>query len=421
MIKQYFKQAWQLIKQHKLFSAIYIAGTALGISMVMIMAILNYVKTADISPEINRSRLLYVKSVSMSPVDTLRFKYTNSGQLSYKAAKEFFIPLKTPERVSVMMENNDFASLPDNENLVKVKNKGVDTNYWKIFQFRFIKGKPFSEADHAGDGEAENEHRALGSLGQILCCPLVGLLDQTPGQPVLVHRIILQFLAQKIGDQGAQENGQETAGDGDQQQLDVIDPLLLQFGGEKDHRRRDGRGGDGNLRGHGGDGQRSRRPDTGPLGHLGDHRQGHEGGMAGAGKHGHHIGDDRRQEGDVLRLAFQHPLGQLDQVVEPPRFLHGGDGGNHPHDDENDVGGDGARLDPEDHSQHQHAEAAGKTDTDAAEPRPQPYEEQHHQQFNYPHILSPPGRVVIALSASCRSPPKSPHPFTGRTVRVSRL
>ncbi len=147
MIKQYFKQAWQLIKQHKLFSAIYIAGTALGISMVMIMAILNYVKTADISPEINRSRLLYVKSVSMSPVDTLRFKYTNSGQLSYKAAKEFFIPLKTPERVSVMMENNDFASLPDNENLVKVKNKGVDTNYWKIFQFRFIKGKPFSEAD----------------------------------------------------------------------------------------------------------------------------------------------------------------------------------------------------------------------------------------------------------------------------------
>ena len=147
MIKQYFKQAWQLIKQHKLFSAIYVAGTALGISLVMVMAILNYVKTANIAPEINRSRLLYAKSASMSPVDTVRFKYTNSGQLSYKAAKELFMPLKTPERVSVMMENDDFASLPNNENLVKVKNKGVDTNYWKIFQFRFIKGKPFSEAD----------------------------------------------------------------------------------------------------------------------------------------------------------------------------------------------------------------------------------------------------------------------------------
>lgn len=143
----YFKQAWQLIKQHKLFSAIYIAGTALGISMVMVMAIMDYVKTADISPEINRSRLLYAKSASMAPVDTVRFKYINSGSLSYKAAKKLFLPLKTPERVSVMMENSNFASLPYSENLFHVKNKGVDVNYWKIFQFRFIKGKPFSEAD----------------------------------------------------------------------------------------------------------------------------------------------------------------------------------------------------------------------------------------------------------------------------------
>ncbi|MDD2264224.1 MAG: ABC transporter permease [Bacteroidales bacterium] len=149
MIKQYFKQAWQLLKQNKLFSAIYIIGTALGISMVMVMAIINYVKTADISPEINRSRMLYAKSGAMAPVDTVRFKYTNSGSLSYKAAKELFIPLKTPERVSVMMENDDFASLPTSENLLKVKNKGVDTDYWKIFQFKFVKGKPFSDADFA--------------------------------------------------------------------------------------------------------------------------------------------------------------------------------------------------------------------------------------------------------------------------------
>ena len=61
MIKQYFKQAWQLIKQNRLFSSIYIAGTALGISMVMIMAILNYVKTANIYPETNRNRTMYVE------------------------------------------------------------------------------------------------------------------------------------------------------------------------------------------------------------------------------------------------------------------------------------------------------------------------------------------------------------------------
>lgn len=147
MIKQYFKQAWQLIKQHKLFSAIYISGTALGISMVMVLAITHYVKTANIAPEVNRDRMMYAKSASVSPVDTARFKYTNSGHFSYKAAKEIFMPLKTPECISVMMENEDFASLPHNQQLIKVKNKGVDTNYWKIFQFQFVKGKPFSDAD----------------------------------------------------------------------------------------------------------------------------------------------------------------------------------------------------------------------------------------------------------------------------------
>lgn len=147
MLKQYFKQAWQLIKQHKLFSAIYIAGTALGISMVMVLAITQYVKTANITPEVNRDRMMYAKSASMSPVDTVRFKYTNSGHLSYKAAKEIFMPLKTPQSISVMMENENFASLPNNQHLIKVKNKGVDTNYWKIFQFQFVTGKPFSDAD----------------------------------------------------------------------------------------------------------------------------------------------------------------------------------------------------------------------------------------------------------------------------------
>ena len=145
----HFKQAWQLIKQHKLFSAIYIAGTALGISMVMVLAILNYVKTADMAPESNRSRTMYVKSISMIPMDTVRFTYNSSGEMSYKAAKEFFLSLKTPECVSIMSSGSNFASLPNNDNLFRIRNRHVDTHYWKIFNFRFLAGKPFSEADYS--------------------------------------------------------------------------------------------------------------------------------------------------------------------------------------------------------------------------------------------------------------------------------
>ena len=148
MIKQYFRQAWQLIKQHKLFSAIYIAGTALGISMVMVMAILNYVKTSDISPEINRSRMMYMKSLTMIPADTVRF-YNSSYGLSYKAVRLLCLPLKTPEAISVTTTSHGFASLPSDDNLINAWSRYVDTGYWKMFNFSFLAGKPFSDAEFA--------------------------------------------------------------------------------------------------------------------------------------------------------------------------------------------------------------------------------------------------------------------------------
>lgn len=147
MTNQYFKQAWQLIKQNKLYSAIYIAGTAMGISMVMVLAILNNLKTANIYPEMNRNRLMYARSIEVSPVDTVRFKYKNYSSLSYKAARLLFMPLQTPEKVSIMISGSDFASLPNDNNLITVKMRSVDTNYWDVFSFRFLSGKPFSDAD----------------------------------------------------------------------------------------------------------------------------------------------------------------------------------------------------------------------------------------------------------------------------------
>ncbi|HZJ73706.1 MAG TPA: ABC transporter permease [Perlabentimonas sp.] len=148
MIKQYFKQAWQLIKQNKLFSTIYIAGTALGISMVMVLAILNYVKTANIYPETNRDKTLYVKSLCLSPKDVESDRWQASGGFSYTAIQQFFLTLKTPELVSVEMEpNTDLISLPNDDEMVEGQSRFVDVNYWKVFNFVFLSGKPFSEAE----------------------------------------------------------------------------------------------------------------------------------------------------------------------------------------------------------------------------------------------------------------------------------
>ncbi|MBO7591336.1 MAG: ABC transporter permease, partial [Prevotella sp.] len=52
---RYFRQAFALMREEKLYSAMYIAGTALAVAFVMLIAEVYYVKVADIAPESRRS------------------------------------------------------------------------------------------------------------------------------------------------------------------------------------------------------------------------------------------------------------------------------------------------------------------------------------------------------------------------------
>ena len=63
-IKLYFKQSWQLMQQNRFFSVIYIVGSGLAISMIMVLAVIYHIQTADIAPAVNRSRSVYLESVS---------------------------------------------------------------------------------------------------------------------------------------------------------------------------------------------------------------------------------------------------------------------------------------------------------------------------------------------------------------------
>ncbi|MFA5647895.1 MAG: ABC transporter permease [Bacteroidales bacterium] len=149
MIKQYFKQAWQLIKQNKLFSGIYIAGTALGISMVMVMAIFLYLKTGNIYPELERNKLLFVRSAQVTPKDTTDGSNASSF-LSLQTVKSCFYNLQTPAAVTATLftykESNRIHAV-GGSGTKSVYVKYSDHNYWKVYQFRFLQGKPFSQED----------------------------------------------------------------------------------------------------------------------------------------------------------------------------------------------------------------------------------------------------------------------------------
>lgn len=144
MIKLYFKQAWRLLKQNKLFSSIYIIGTGLAISTVMVLAIIYYVKIAPIYPEVNRDRTLCQETLRVE-------KTTGSMQMGYvsvKAMNEIFYPLQTPEAVTAVipaMEGN--VTIPVTMEDIPILAIATDSAYWKVFGFSFVEGKPFMGSD----------------------------------------------------------------------------------------------------------------------------------------------------------------------------------------------------------------------------------------------------------------------------------
>ena len=143
-----------MMREEKLFSSIYILGTALAIAFTMVIAVVYYAKLADIAPEVNRSRTVYLQGmVKRSVQDTLRQQST-----SYTAdeVKEWLYPLKSAEVVSATINASRYTSdrqylKCDNHKLVPVVTRIVDANFFKVYQFRFVYGRPFTQEECLND------------------------------------------------------------------------------------------------------------------------------------------------------------------------------------------------------------------------------------------------------------------------------
>jgi putative ABC transport system permease protein len=145
---QYFRQAWNVIRQEKLFSFIYIAGTGLSITMVMALSIVFYIRIASIYPETNRDRLLHV---SRCVEKNKTGNSVSSFYLSKNMIDACFSSLKNVEVTGIEAMSVTFDGVfvqPDGmKEQFPVTLKYVDENYWTIFPFRFVAGKPFTGAD----------------------------------------------------------------------------------------------------------------------------------------------------------------------------------------------------------------------------------------------------------------------------------
>ena len=144
MFRQYFKQAIQILKENRLTSVISILGTALSIAMILVVILQFQIKLVGFRPESNRDRMLYIMGIRADSRDS---ETRNSTAMSDGVVKECLYPLQTPEAVTAIASGKVIVSLSDRQLFEEYVIKYTDPGFWKVFDFRFISGKPFTEAD----------------------------------------------------------------------------------------------------------------------------------------------------------------------------------------------------------------------------------------------------------------------------------
>lgn len=148
----YIKQAWHLLRQNRFFSGVYIIGTGLAISMVMALAVVYHIQTANIAPENHRDRMCYLSWATYAYKGK---KGTYNSALGIRYVKEIISSLEIPEAITVtsrpvysfLYGDEMFAQVLGEEESPKIFFMACDANFWRVYDFRFLDGKPFDRSD----------------------------------------------------------------------------------------------------------------------------------------------------------------------------------------------------------------------------------------------------------------------------------
>ena len=141
----YIKQILYELKNQKMITWISISGTALAIFLIMAIFMGDRMHGVAISPESNRQRILKGQNIDF------RSDGEGSGSgmgIDYDLATRLYIGLDGIERVSFVAPKwrRSDVGAPGGKN-VSVQGMDVDEEYWKIYDYQFISGKPFEKEE----------------------------------------------------------------------------------------------------------------------------------------------------------------------------------------------------------------------------------------------------------------------------------
>ena len=144
----YVRQALHMMKEEKLFSGIYIAGTALAVAFTMVIVMAYNFKIAPVYPEVNRANTYYWHGLRTFNKYEENAELCNGG-VGYKMV-ERLKKMKSVEKVGV----TNFTSgdwLCRMQQLGGERKKGfkkyVDDGFFQVYEFEFLEGRPFTHKE----------------------------------------------------------------------------------------------------------------------------------------------------------------------------------------------------------------------------------------------------------------------------------
>lgn len=145
----YFRQAWYNLRVNRVYSAVFIAGTAVSVALVMAFLTVLSSRVVNTVPETHRDRMLSVSHLLYKgDMGTLGFG------VSAEFGKRFLDSLPGVECWTAMAPGHFMEgplTLRDAAGIsCKAFTRFVDRNFWRVFDFQFVAGRPLSESGMHG-------------------------------------------------------------------------------------------------------------------------------------------------------------------------------------------------------------------------------------------------------------------------------
>lgn len=144
MYKVYLKQAIAMLRENPFLGTISVVGTALAISMIMVIVIVYEIRNANYRPEVHRDRMLYISGGTVIG----KKGGDGSSRLSLKTIRACYLDLPAAEAVAVTGRfQPKLASIPAGGETLNSDLLYTNADFWRVFEFHFIHGRPYTEAD----------------------------------------------------------------------------------------------------------------------------------------------------------------------------------------------------------------------------------------------------------------------------------